>query len=97
MNRDEMLKIADALVETNRRNKEKKQLLINEVDALRKLVLFDCKKGYFMCLLKNKKATAEEKLVTLIDAVSRQALKQFYVRSHLEAQYEALKWCTSQD
>lgn len=97
MNRDEMFQIANALVETNRRNKEKKQLVIDEVYELRKLVLFDCKKGYFMCLLKNKKATAEGKLVTLLDTQSKQTLNQYYVKSHLDAQHEALRWCTNQD
>lgn len=97
MNRHELFLIADALAETNRRNNAKKQLVNDQVNALKKLVLFDYpKKNSFMCKLSNKKATVDGKLVTFIDAESRQILKHFYARSYIDAQYEALKWCTNQ-
>ena len=85
-----------ALVETNKRNREKKERLQDEVLTMRRLTVFDCQKNYFMCRLDSKKAIVEKKQVNLIDLSSDKATK-FFARSHLEAQHEALKWCTSKD
>lgn len=84
------------LAETNKRNRAKKDKMQEEVLSMRRSTLFGWNKNYFFCKLETKKALAEGKLVTLIDLASNEVVSKFFVRSHLEAQHEALKWCTNQ-
>ena len=94
MNNANHLDLIMSLAETNKRNRDRKVKLQEEVLAMRRLTVFDCQKSYFMCRLDSRKAIVEGKQVTLMHLPTKEATK-FFARSHLEAQHEALKWCTT--